>query len=339
VARVTIREIARRAGVSKGAVSYALNGQSGVSPATRARVLRVAAELNWVPNSAARMLSGARTDTFGLVLARTPATLGQEPFYMEFVGGIESVLSSRSYALLLQVAPGPEQEMATYRKWAPQRRVDAVIITDVRVDDPRIAQLQDLDLPAVVVGDPSLAGDLACVWTDDAAGVHAVVDHLAGLGHRRLGRVAGIPELGHVGIRTRAFTSAAERTGLAVRTEYTDFSADAGAGATRRLLSAHDRPTAIVYDNDLMAVAGLAAATGAGLDVPADVTVVAWDDSTLCRITHPTLTAVGHDVVGYGAAVAERLFDLLDGEDPGAVLAATPSLRLRGSSAPPAAQR
>lgn len=339
MARVTIREIARRSGVSRGAVSYALNGQPGVSPATRARVLQVAAELNWVPNSAARMLSGARTDTFGLVLARTPATLGQEPFYMEFVGGLESVLSNRSYALLLQVVPDPEREMATYRKWTSERRVDAVIVTDVRADDPRVAQLRELELPAVVVGDPSLAGGLASVWTDDAAGVHAVVDHLAGLGHRRLGRVAGIPDLGHVGIRTHAFDSAAERTGLSVRTEYTDFSADAGAEATRRLLAAPDRPTAIVYDNDLMAVAGLGAATGAGLDVPADVTVVAWDDSTLCRITHPPLTAIGHDVVGYGAAVAERLFDLLDGQDPSAVLAATPSLRLRGSSAPPAGPR
>lgn len=90
--RVTIKEIARRAGVSKGAVSYALNNQPGVSEATRARVLKVAEELEWVPNRAARQLSAARSETFGLVLARTAKTLSEEPFYMGFVGGVESVL-------------------------------------------------------------------------------------------------------------------------------------------------------------------------------------------------------------------------------------------------------
>lgn len=335
MARVTIREIARRSGVSKGAVSYALNGQPGVSAATRARVLKVAAELNWVPNSAARMLSGARTDTFGLVLARDPATLGYEPFYMEFIAGIESVLSTRSYALLLQVVPDVRTELETYRTWASQRRVDAVIVVDLRVGDPRVPALAELDLPAVVVGDPSLAGELACVWTDDAAGVRQAVDALAALGHRRLGRVAGLPELGHVRIRDEAFAAAAAAAGVEVGTVHTDFSGDGGADATRVLLARDPAPTALVYDNDLMAVAGLSAITGAGLSVPADVTVVAWDDSTLCRVTHPPLTAMGHDVVAYGAAVAQRLFGLLAGEVAAADLAATPALRVRGSSAAP----
>ena len=97
MARVTIKEIARRCGVSQGAVSYALNNQPGVSAATRARVLRVAAELEWVPNRAARQLSAARSETFGLVLARTVQTLVEEPYFMGFVGGVESVLGEKSY--------------------------------------------------------------------------------------------------------------------------------------------------------------------------------------------------------------------------------------------------
>lgn len=335
MARVTIREIARRSGVSKGAVSYALNGQPGVSASTRARVLRVAEELNWVPNSAARMLSGARTDTFGLVLARNPATLSNEPFYMEFVAGIESVLTTRSYALMLQVVPDLATEIATYRKWASERRVDAVFVVDVRVDDERIPVLEKLEMPAVVVGDPSLAGALTSVWTDDASGAAEVVRYLAELGHRRLGRVAGLRDLGHVRIRDGAFASAAERTGVQMQTVHTDFSGDGGAVATRALLAEENAPTAIVYDNDLMAVAGLSVISELGQSVPADVTLVAWDDSTLCRITHPPLTAMGHDVVAYGAVVAKRLFGLLAGEEAVADLAATPTLRVRGSSGPP----
>ncbi|WP_219413212.1 LacI family DNA-binding transcriptional regulator [Pseudonocardia nigra] len=335
MARVTIREIARRSGVSKGAVSYALNGQPGVSESTRARVLKVAAELNWAPNSAARMLSGARTDTFGLVLARHPATLSYEPFYMEFIGGVESVLTTKSYGLLLQVVPDIAAEIATYRKWSSERRVDAVIVVDVRVDDPRIPLLEELELPAVVVADPSLAGGLAGVGTDDASAAEQAVRHLAGLGHRTLGRVAGLRELGHIRIRDEAFAAAAQRSGLRMHTVHTDFSGDGGAEATRTLLAEQERPTAIVYDNDLMAVAGLSAISELGMSVPGDVSLVAWDDSTLCRITHPSLTAMGHDVVAYGAAVAERLFGLLAGAGATADLVGAPALRVRGSSAPP----
>jgi DNA-binding LacI/PurR family transcriptional regulator len=116
---------------------------------------------------------------------------------------------------------------------------------------------------------------------------------------------------------------------------HTDFSGDGGAAATRALLAQEPRPTALVFDNDLMAVAGLSAITGSGLRVPADVTLVAWDDSTLCRITHPPLTAMGHDIVAYGAAAARRLFGRLAGEEVAADLAGTPTLCVRGSSGPP----
>jgi DNA-binding LacI/PurR family transcriptional regulator len=98
--------------VSKGAVSYALNGQPGVSEETRARVLKVAEQLEWVPNPVVRQLSVARSETFGLILARPAQTLSEEPFYMAFVGGLEGVLSERSYALALRTVPGSDEELA-----------------------------------------------------------------------------------------------------------------------------------------------------------------------------------------------------------------------------------
>ncbi|WP_020392261.1 LacI family DNA-binding transcriptional regulator [Kribbella catacumbae] len=335
MARVTIKEIARRAGVSKGAVSYALNGQPGVSAATRARVLKIAEELDWVPNRAARMLSAARTETFGLVLARSAQTLSEEPFYMGFVGGLESVLSGRSYALALKVVPDVANELATYRKWAAEKRVDGVILVDLRVDDPRIPLLRALELPAIAVGDPSLADGLACVWTNSTAAMSAAVEHLAALGHRHIARVAGAPDHGHVWIRDQAFAAVTERLDLTAQVAHTDFSGDEGAASTRQVLSCAPRPTAIIYDNDLMAVAGLSVLSDLGLRSPDDITLIAWDDSALCRITHPKLTAMSHDIVGYGALVAERLFDLLEGAEPKAHLYSTPTLQIRESSGPP----
>ena len=102
-------------------------------------------------------------------------------------------------------------------------------------------------------------------------------------------------------------------------------------------MGSEDRPTAIIYDNDLMAVAGLAVVQELGLRSPDDVTLVAWDDSTLCRHTHPTLTAISHNIVGYGAEVTCRLFDLLEGARPQAYLYSTPLLVIRDSSGPPPA--
>jgi DNA-binding LacI/PurR family transcriptional regulator len=101
------------------------------------------------------------------------------------------------------------------------------------------------------------------------------------------------------------------------------------------LLAGAERPTAIVYDNDIMAVAGLAVAVAAGLGVPADVSLLAWDDSPLCRVTHPTLSAMGHDVHGFGADVARTLFGVIAREGPGSHPVPAPVLTPRGSTAPP----
>jgi DNA-binding LacI/PurR family transcriptional regulator len=335
VNRVTINEIARRSGVSKGAVSYALNNRPGVSAETRARILAVADQLGWAPNRTARLLSGSRTDTFGLVLARDPRTLASEPFYMEFVAGLESVLSTRSYALLLQVCADLDSELETYRKWSSERRVDAVVVVDVRVADPRLPLLTGLELPAVFVGDPSVTDSFTTIWTDDTTAMDAAVAYLASLGHVRIARVSGIDDLSHVQIRDRAFLAAADAYGATGRIHVADFSAEGGRAATRALLAGEARPTAIMFDNDLMAVAALSTLSELGVRVPGELSVLAWDDSALCEITHPQLSAMSHDVMGLGAHVASRLFDLLEGAAPAAHLDSTPRLLVRGSTAGP----
>ncbi|MFC8191532.1 LacI family DNA-binding transcriptional regulator [Cellulomonas sp. NPDC057328] len=333
--RITITDIARRAGVSTGAVSYALNDRPGVSKETRARILRLADEMGWQPSSAARTLSGARTETVGLVLAREAQTLGFESFYMQFIAGIESELATRSYALLLQVVPSIEHEVRTYRKWQAARRVDGVVMVDIRVDDPRIPVLtRPGALPAVVVGDPSLARGLTNVWTDDAAAMRESVRYLSTAGHRAIARVSGVAGFGHTHIRDVAFRAEIERWGLTGTVRHTDYTPQQGATATRHLLTAGERPTAIIFDNDVMAFAGLGVAAELGIRVPDELSIIAWDDSPLCQATFPQLSALSHDVTRFGAHVAARLFERLDGPAGGSHLDSTPTLRPRGTTAP-----
>lgn len=333
--RVTINDIAERAGVSKGAVSYALNGRPGVSDQTRDKILETARELGWAPNRTARMLSGSRTETFGLILARDPRILGAEPFYMMFIAGLQAELSRRGYALLLQLTATPAEELELYARWWSERRVDASVIVDVQVDDPRVATLRTLGLPAVFVGDPSQTGGFTTVWTDDAAAMTAAVRWLVELGHRRIGRVAGMPEFSHTQIRDRSFEEAVAAENVCGTIVHADYSDAAGRRATRELWSLPERPTAVLYDNDLMAVAGLSAFSELGVEVPTEVSLLAWDDSDLCTITHPQLSALHHDVMAFGGHVGRRLFDLLAGVEPAAHPDSTPVLTKRESTAPP----
>lgn len=334
--RPTIADIARRAGVSKVAVSYALNDRPGVSPAKRAAIKAIAEEIGWRPNSAARALNDARARSVGLTLCRPARVLGVEPFFMELISGIETELSPRSYALMLQVVTTPEQETELYRRWWGEGRVDGAILVDLRFSDSRVTALDELGMPAVVLGDPSAAGALTPVWADDAAAVRETVSYLHALGHRRIARVAGLPDLVHTVLRDQAFTAACQERGLDWHTiAHTDYTGEEGAHATRRLMSAVTRPTAIMYDNDIMAVAGMSAADELRLRVPADLSIVAWDDSPLSQIVRPALSAITRDIPAYGAHAARTLLRLIEGDEVTPVEDEPPRLVPRGSTAPP----
>ncbi|MFE5735606.1 LacI family DNA-binding transcriptional regulator [Streptomyces celluloflavus] len=359
--RPTIKDIARRAGVSESAVSFALNDRPGVSQDTRARVRRVAEELGWQANSAARALSGERAGCAGLVLARPARTLGVESFFLQLVSGIQEVLSARNIALLFQVVEDLDTECAVYRRWWAERRVDGVLVVDPRSDDPRPELLASLGLPAVIVGGPADLGapgaapagqDAAStgpvprpaaapplhstVWADDSRAMACVLDHLYGLGHRRIVHVAGMPGLAHTERRIRSLRAEADLRGLDerhVRSVTTDYSDAEGAEVTRHILDAAEPPTAIIYDNDVMAVAGASVAAGRGIPVPGRLSIVAWDDSALCRVTHPRLTALVRDTAGFGRLAARELLAVLDGGPLRTVQGELPHLEARESTA------
>ncbi|MFE3761342.1 LacI family DNA-binding transcriptional regulator [Streptomyces sp. NPDC059104] len=344
--RPTIKDIARRAGVSESAVSFALNGRPGVSEQTRARVRRVAEELGWQPNSAARALSGERSGAVGLVLARPAHTLGVESFFLQLVSGIQEVLSAERIALLFQVVEDIDAECAVHRRWWAERRVDGVLVVDPRTSDPRPELLAGLGLPAVLIGGDgdSKGGEsrpaVSRVWADDTRAMTEVLHHLHGLGHRRIVHIAGLPGLAHTARRIAALRAEAERLGLPagqVRSVPTDYSDTEGAAATRRVLAEPEPPTALVYDNDVMAVAGSAVAAELGIPVPGRLSIVAWDDSALCRVTHPRLTALVRDTAGFGRLAAEELLAVLAGGPPRARESELPRLEPRESTSPPPA--
>jgi DNA-binding LacI/PurR family transcriptional regulator len=333
--RVTIRDIAERAGVSKGAVSYALNGRPGVSDDTRERILEIARELGWYPNRAARSLSAARADACGLVLARPARTLALEPFFMEFIAGAESELSARSMALTIQLVGDTDEEIEVYRRWWGEHRVDGVLIVDLRVEDTRVEELNRLGLPAVVVGGPVPGQRLPAVWHDEESVVVEAVRYLAALGHERIAHVAGVDEFVHTIQRMEGFRKAMAEFGLRAQVIPTDYSPESSARETRRLLSSPAPPTAILFDSDLLAVTGLGVAQQMGFVVPDDVSIVGWDDSLISQVVHPPLTAITRDIAGFGVLATRHLLSVIDDGASGDVEAPCGELTPRGSTGRP----
>lgn len=332
--RPTIADVARAAGVSKGAVSFVLNGRGGVSAETRDRILKVIDDLGWVPSRRARGLSTSRAYALGLVIARPAGLLGADPFFAQFIAGIETELSDRGSVLVLQVV-NPAHEERAYRALADDRRTDGVFLLDLRIDDPRIALVHDLGLPAVTVNHPQTPSPFPAVNVDDVPAVRAAIEHLASLDHQRIGHVSGPPNFVHSAARKRAWADSLKASGLPrgpwVRG---DFTPQSGAAATRRLLTLPQPPTAIVYANDLMAIAGMAVAQELGIRIPEDLSVVGFDDTPLAAHLHPSLTSARADVTAWGQAAARVLLELTDGHTALDVDLPPAELIIRDSTAP-----
>jgi DNA-binding LacI/PurR family transcriptional regulator len=159
-----------------------------------------------------------------------------------------------------------------------------------------------------------------------------VVSHLAGLGHRQIARVGGFARYWHSKLRTDALAGVAGAAGLRAVSVAADYTAEHGAEATRDLLKQAEPPTAILYDNDVMALAGLGAAQRMGVRVPADLSIVVWDDTALCELVHPAFTALRRDIPAAGAAAARMLREASAGGRPGRLQEAPPVLMVRDST-------
>jgi DNA-binding LacI/PurR family transcriptional regulator len=295
--------------------------------------MAIAAEMGWMPSDPARALSRARSATIGFCVVRPAASFTLEPFITNLLTGMNAETVERGLGLLVQIVDSVEAEVGVYRRWWSTGRVDGVVLMDHLVDEPRFDVLRELGLPAVVAGGPSGVEDFTHVWTDDFQAMTMIIDYLATLGHRRIARVAGVEKYRHTATRTQAFAQATGRLKLnGTATVSGDFTTDLGSSATRALLTRPERPTAIVYDDDVTAVAGLAVAHELGLRVPDEVSLVAWDDSALCRLVHPQVTAMSRDVVGFGRHLISRLVDVVEGGRPGSFRDSTPRFIPRGTT-------
>lgn len=337
VRRVTLQEVADGAGVSAGAASYALTGRPGVSDSTRERVRRVAEELGWAPNPAARALSASRANAIGFAMIGPKGVRSIDTYFVELVSGLEREASSRGLGLVLRVADSTQQLVSIYREWWAARTVDGVVVTDLVVGDARLDAIRELAIPAVAIGGDAGMPHVSTVSGDAFETTERILNYLWTLGHRRIARVAGPAGLLHTVARDVAFENALRARSGSPGPEsvvHTDYSSAQGMAAARELLIQQDRPTALIFDNDVMAVASLLVADELGLAVPDDVSLITWDDSDLCTIVRPAITAVVQEPTVQARTAVQLLSRLLDGGEHEHIVLPSRDFAVRGSSAP-----
>lgn len=331
--RVNIADIARQAQVSTATVSYALNGLPGVSQENRRRIVEIADRMGWRPNSSARALHRARTDAVGMVLIKSGVEPGQMPeFLLHFLPGIQDELAGHGILLILHTVPDQDVANETYRQWRDEKRVDGVIVLNPLTRDPRLTCLEELGLPAVVVGDTRRVSVLPSVWTDDAEAMALAVDHLVRLGHQRIGRVGFGPDFLHSRARERAFRQCLRKAGLEP-----DLNTYHRFGPPReqtfvQWLRSEDPPTALIHEDPTFAIQTMLAMEGLGIAVPGDLSIVCWDDSQLSDVVRPTVTRLHRDLFEYGKLVARQLVAQVNGEPCDHVRGTTTELLVRGST-------
>ncbi|MBT0995115.1 LacI family transcriptional regulator [Cellulomonas sp. DKR-3] len=332
--RPTISDVARAAGVSTAVVSYALNDRRGVSGATRERVLRVADELGWRPNPAARsMRAGAQA--VGLAIVAGEALHGAP--VLDVVASLQRALAPRGLSVDLRVVDDDVAAAELYTRWGAERRCEAVVVPNVRVDDRRLAAVAAAGLRAVVVGPPHITPELSAVEVDDADAYARVGRYLLDLGHTRVAAVTGPADWVRTAECEAGLRRALAAGGAELEAAATDGTAEGAAAAARRLLMAAAPPTALVLETDLMALAALDVARRTGLVLPWDLSVVAGADSVLCRLATPALSSLPALGAELGTALATAVLGALAAgpEDaPVRVPLQVAALAVRGSTAP-----
>ena len=332
----TIRTVAARAKVSKSLVSLVLRGSPHVSPAKREAVETAIAELGFRPNAIARTLTERRTRLVGVLLNDL-----RNPWFVDCLQSITAVLHDHGLRTLFTDGRLDRAVEDAALQGLLELRVDGLVLLGTTVTTPVIADAasrvptvvaasRDVELPAVDV-----------VANDDAVGAGLAVEHLVGLGHRRIAHLAGTTGA-YARLRGSAYVDAMRAAGLAesIRVEPSDATEEGGYRAAVRLLGGGgddgDRPTAIFAVNDIAAVGAMSAALELGVRVPQDVSLVGYDDTFLAQIRHLWLTTVDNAVPEVGRLAAGELLRRIDDPTaPGTVRLLTPTLRVRGSTAPP----
>jgi LacI family transcriptional regulator len=309
--RVTIAQVAEAAGVSAMTVSNVLNGKPGASEATRRRVQDAAERLGYRPNVSARNLKSGRTGLIGVMTLDLTNQYG-----LEIVRGIADALAVAEQEVLINATYQDAVRERDRVEFLARGLVDGVLMVAPVLEEQTVEVLLQSKLPCVIVDPRRLDVPVPRVSVDNYHGMREGTQHLIDLGHRRIGYIRGEEDLESSGIRFQGYADAMKLAGIEVDERLVatcDFSYNCGFRTAARLISEH-RPTAVVAGADLIALGAIDAARAHGLDVPAEFSVVGFDDLPQAAQSFPGLTTVRQPLHEMGQLAAQALLTLVEGQ-------------------------
>ncbi len=330
-ARVTIRDVAERAGVSVATVSKVINQRYGVAADTMARVQAVISELGYEASLVAQSLRNHRTNVIGILVADL------EPFSTELLKGAADAIRGSGFELVVYSAGGRAGDMVGWEK-RYLSRLSGTLVDGAVLVTPTVVDLQ-YGAPVVAVDPHTGSSDFPTVDADSLTGARLATEYLLGLGHRRIALLAGRSDLQSAKLREEGYREAL----AAARVPFDDalvrvggYDPELSAVAARELLGSARRPTAVFAANDVSAIATIEVARELGLRVPEDVSVVGFDNIPESALCTPPLTTVNQPIRTMGERAVELLIRLIR-EQPveRTHLTLATELVVRGSTAPP----
>jgi LacI family transcriptional regulator len=309
--KITIRDVAREAGVSVATVSRVMNDSGPVSEGARARILEIAGRLRYAPNEAARTLISSRTSALGVIL---PDLHGE--FFSEVIRGLDQAAKASGFHLLVSGSHNDAAETEAALR-AMRGRVDGLVVMAPDANTAGVAAGIPDGVPVVLLNCPTVDGRADSIEIDNYGGAYAMVQHLAGATRRRVAVIIGTPNNRDAAERLRGYRAALRDLHIERTPEWElagNFTEASGYEAVRRFLSLRVRPAALFASNDSMAIGALSALLEAGLSVPDDVAVGGFDDIPMARYTNPPLTSVQVPMGELGAHAVHRLVVALDKE-------------------------
>ena len=312
-----IEQIAKELSVSNASVSRALNDRPGVSVELRERILQRARELKYTPSITARGLATSQSFGIGFFVREKPGiSMHSDPFYGEILHGVEQSLANTDYHVTIATLTRDVLLAPLDFRFVRERRIDGMILAGPDIPADAIMTLLQSEIPMVLIDNQLSHSRITCVNSDDEGGAYLAARHLLELNHRKIGALSGPEHWASNARRVAGYRRALAEHHLALPIAHADRTTiESGEEAYRRLIAQHPDLTAICAVNDAMALGAMRAAQESGKSIPADLSIVGFDDIPLASLNEPQLTTIRVPKRQMGAEVAQRILALLDNPD------------------------
>ncbi len=313
---VTIKDIAKAAGISHATVSRALHNHPAISKETVERVQQLAREMGYIPSQAARSLKTRHSHALGVIVSNI-----DDPFWGEVLYSIDEVCRAANYSLFIMTTHRDKEREKEVVQTLVQRGVDGVILCAPQFSEKQSQLIKSYGLPMVIVNNEGSVDSPYLVFNDDINGIRLAARHLIELGHRRIAFLGNAVGGRTTAEREKGFRQELRDSGVAVLEEYIRLTESetlaAGFNGARELLAIDPRPTAIVCYNDVLAIGVYSAVTQAGLRIPDDISITGFDDISVAAYLVPPLTTIRQHKAELGSVAANMMLEVLARKEEG----------------------